>query len=93
MTPEQRRTILHSRHLDRWPVERQVVTILAGDLDLDESRLRNLIAGLHAPAARRPRLPTSTRPSREKYNDDQVAAMIVWYYRQAAGTRRDLHGR
>ncbi|MCX6543513.1 MAG: hypothetical protein NTV05_03765 [Acidobacteria bacterium] len=127
MTSEQRREVLHPRHLDQWLEDRRVITIVAHDLDLEEplpdylqpksyripdegpsphwprpvqltvsisldaplervvGELRNLIGGLHAPAARRPRRLSATRRSREKYDDDQVATMILWYYRQAAG--------
>ena len=47
--------------------------------------VQDLIAGLHAPATRRPRRGASPRRSREKYTDDEVASMIDWHYRQAAG--------
>jgi len=127
MTPEQRRTVLHPRHLDSWLADRRILTIVARDLELDESlpnyllpksysiadegpspgwprpvqltvkvsldaplhrvvrELENLIEGLHAPPARRPRRRSATRPSREKYEDVEIAAMIGWYYRQASG--------
>ena len=48
--------------------------------------VQDLISGLHAPAARRPRRGASPRPSRTKYDDDDVARIIEWYYRQGAGT-------
>jgi hypothetical protein len=48
--------------------------------------VQDLITGLHAPAARRPRRGASPRPSRTKYDDDDVARIIEWYYRQGAGT-------
>ena len=47
--------------------------------------VQNLIAGLHAPAARRPRRGSSPRPGRNKFDDDDVARIIEWYYRQGAG--------
>ncbi len=34
MTPEQRRTVLHPRHLDQWLADRRVVTIVARDFNL-----------------------------------------------------------
>jgi hypothetical protein len=49
------------------------------------SAVEDLITGLHAPAARRPRRESSPRPSRNKYDDGDVARIIEWYYRQAAG--------
>jgi hypothetical protein len=127
MTPEQRRTVLHPKHLDQWLDERRAVTIVASDLEsseplpayllppsyaipdegsqphrpasvyltvsinLDTPRqgvlgaVEDLITGLHAPAARRPRRGASPRPGRNKYNDDDVARMIELYYRQATG--------
>jgi hypothetical protein len=47
--------------------------------------VQDLITGLHGPAARRPRPGASPRPNRNKYDDDDVARIIEWYYRQAAG--------
>ena len=127
MTPEQRRTVLHPRHLDSWIADRKVLTIVARDLERDDPlpddllpksytvadegpspdwprpvqltvavsldaplhrvvrELENLIEGLHAPAGRRPRRRSATRPSREKYEDEEIAHMIGWYYRRAAG--------
>jgi hypothetical protein len=47
--------------------------------------VRDLITGLHGPAARRPRRAGAVRRDREKYDDDEIAKMIDWYYRHAAG--------
>ena len=127
MTPEQRRQVLHPKHLDQWLADRWVLTIVARDLEdaepvpdslrpasyaiADEGpsptwlggvyltvsinleaplqtvwrAVEDLIAGLHAPAARRPRRGSSPRPRRQKYDDDDVARMIAWYYQQGAG--------
>jgi hypothetical protein len=48
--------------------------------------LRDLIEGLHPPAERRPR-DGGVRATRDKYDDDDVAEMIIWYYRLASGVR------
>lgn len=127
MTAEQRREVLHPRHLDQWLDDRRAVTIVASDLQTTErlpefllppsyaipdpgplparsagiyltvslnldtplqgvlGAVQDLITGLHAPAARRPRRESSPRPSRNKYDDDDVARIIEWYYRHAAG--------
>jgi hypothetical protein len=70
-----------------WP--RSVWLTLAINLDASLQRVldavEDLVVALHAPAARRPRRGSSPRVSREKYDDDHVASMIEWYYRQAAG--------
>jgi hypothetical protein len=70
-----------------WP--RSACLTLALNLDASvQSVLRaveDLVTAMHAPAARRPRRRSSARPTREKYEDDHVASMIDWYYRQAAG--------
>jgi hypothetical protein len=127
MTPKQRRTVLHPRHLDQWLHDRRPVTIVASDLPTtkplpeylrppsyaipDEGPLparpggvylavslnletplqsvlaavQDLITGLHAPPARRPRRGSSPRPMRNKFDDHDVARIIEWYYRHAAG--------
>jgi hypothetical protein len=36
MRPEQRRTVLHPRHLDQWLDDRRAVTIIASDLETTE---------------------------------------------------------
>jgi hypothetical protein len=59
------------------------------NLDAPVQRLtdavNDLVTSLHAPAARRPRHDSTVRPTREKYEDEDVAAMIRWYYELAAG--------
>ena len=131
MTPEQRRRVIHPKHLDDWLDSRRALRIVARDLDLPEpvpagpeylqppsyrlpdtgpvvtrassihltvrlnleSPLQTVIAGvralitaLHGPAARRPHRASSPRRVRGKYDDNNVARMVDWYYRQASGT-------
>ena len=70
-----------------WP--RSACLTLALNLDAPVQRVlravEDLVAAMHAPAARRPRRRSSARPSREKYEDNDLANMIEWYYRRAAG--------
>jgi hypothetical protein len=69
--------------------QRSVSLTLAINLDASLQSVldavEDLIVALHAPAARRPRRGSSSRLSREKYDDDGLANMIEWYYRRAAG--------
>jgi hypothetical protein len=71
----------------QWPPP--ICLTVAINLDAPLQRvlvsIENIVAALHAPAARRSRRGSSLRPTREKYDDDDVAKIIEWYYRRAAG--------
>ena len=71
----------------QWP--RPVCLSVAINLDAPLQRvlasIEDLVRALHPSAARRSRRGMSLRPMREKYDDDDVAKIIEWYYRRAVG--------
>jgi hypothetical protein len=72
----------------RWRPAVQLAVRINMDAPLDRvlGAIRDLVEGLHPPAVRRPRRASSApTPTREKYDDDDIARMIEWYYRRGAG--------
>ncbi len=70
-----------------WPPSPYLALAINIDTPLHSvlQAVEDLIGALHAPAARRPRRGSSSRPTREKYDETQIPNMIDWYYRKAAG--------